>query len=292
MRKSKGYRKEKALGIVSAVVFVILAVLYLVDALFTPKHKVVHAECEIHFVDVGQGDCTMVISDENVIVVDCGPRESAKDASEYIKSYTDTIDYLVLTHPHEDHIGGAEQILEDISVENVIMSDAVTDTLVFDSLLCALDENNVNVIEAFAGNSYAAGKLDLSILSPAGEMTNLNDYSIVARISYMDVSVMVTGDVEHNSEKAIVDAFSKKDIESELLKVSHHGSSTSNHESFVKAVDPEFAVIQCGEDNSYGHPHREIIDLLNKLNIEYYRTDEEGSVVFVTDGIGVELKDQ
>lgn len=291
MSRYRKFRNSKAFSVIGTVAVLILAVLYVIDALNAPeKKKVVTEECAFHFVDVGQGDCTMAIANESVIVVDCGPGDRARETCAYIESYTDTIDYLVLTHPHEDHIGGAQLLLSEVKVKNVIMSDATTDTKVFDDLLCALDEKNVNVIEAKAGSSYKAGDLELTILTPLCELESLNDYSVVSRISYKDTSVMVTGDVEHNSERLITEEYSRSEIRSDILKISHHGSKTSNLKSFVEAVDPEYAVAQCGENNSYGHPHWEVVQLLDDLNIDLYRNDQMGSVVFVTDGEGVELK--
>jgi len=269
---------------------IIVGLIYFAEWAFVPKPKVDPNECQFHFVDVGQGDCAMIISGRDVVVIDTGPQDHAKSTVEYISEYTDTIEYLILTHPHEDHIGAADELLEAINVENVILSDASIDTTSFDKLLDAIDKSGANVIEARAGDDYSAGGIDFTILSPIDEFVNLNDYSIVTKVEYGDVSAIITGDVEHNSEKEIVRYYGEYRLKADILEVSHHGSQTSNHEDFIDAISPNYAVIQCAKDNPYGHPHKETIDALEDREITYYRTYEDGHVVFVSDGEKVSKK--
>ena len=277
---------------VSLAVLIISSVLYLYEVVCLGNDTSFSGDCEMHFVDVGQGDCTLIITEDNAVLIDAGPNEYADRAERYVSSYTDTIDYFILTHPHEDHIGGADEILRSVRVENVILSDASSDTLAFTRMLDAIEESGCNVIEASVNDTFTAGDIKLTILSPMGNFTDYNDYSIVTRVDYGKTSAIITGDVEHNSESLMVSRYGMFGLDADILQIAHHGSSTSNSEAFIDAVSPEFAVIQCGEGNTYGHPHRETLKKLNDRNISYYRTDEDGNVVFVSDGREVTLKGQ
>ncbi len=288
-------RKKKPFGKLSAgtvaILLIIFAVLYVMDTIGGVTENNVTDDCEFHFIDVGQGDSTMIINETGVVVIDAGPQDHADSTEKYIKSYTDTIDYLILTHPHEDHIGGADELFDSIEVKNVILSDAYTDTLTFTKLLDKIDESGANVIEAKAGDSYNAGEIKLTILSPISEFKDLNDYSVVTKVEFGDTAAIITGDVEHHSEKIMVEEYGALKLRADIYQVGHHGSSTSNHDSFIDAVSPEFAVIQSEEGNSYGHPHWETIEKLEDRDITYFRTDKMGHVVFVSDGKEVKLYD-
>ncbi|MBE6587736.1 MAG: MBL fold metallo-hydrolase [Ruminococcaceae bacterium] len=287
--KKRSYGKLSA-GTVAVLVLVFI-VLYVFDAIGGAGNNSISGDCEFHFVDVGQGDCAMIISEEAVVVIDAGPQDHAESTEKYIKSYTDTIDYLILTHPHEDHIGGADELFESIKVKNVLLSDAYTDTVTFTKLLDVIDKSGANVIEAKAGDSYNAGDIKFTVLAPLSEFTDLNDYSVVTKVEYGSTSAIITGDVEHNNERLMAEEYTYFGLHANIYQVAHHGSSTSNHEDFIDAVSPDFAVIQCGEDNSYGHPHFETIDKLEERKIPYYRTDKMGHIVFVSDGKDVWLAD-
>ncbi len=292
MAKGRGKSTKKISATTATIVIIIAVIFYILDAVGGLGNKDIEGNCEFHFIDVGQGDCTLIISEDAAIVIDAGPGDHADSTEKYIKSYTDTIDYLILTHPHEDHIGGADEIIESINVKNIIMSDASTDTATFTVLLDAVENSGANVIEAKSGDEYTAGDIVFTILSPVSDFTNYNDYSIVTKVEFGNTSAMITGDVEQHSEKLIIEKFKKGFLRSDIYQVSHHGSSTSNSSAFFSAISPKYAVIQCEDGNSYGHPHREIIKELENRNIEYYRTDKIGHVVFTSDGEKVEYKDQ
>ena len=148
------------------------------------------------------------------------------------------------------------------------------------------------MIQGVAGDSYTAGEIEFTILSPLTKFRDYNDYSLVTKVEFGNTSAIITGDVETHSEKDMLDKYSFLELKADILQMGHHGSYTSNSTEFVKTVDPEYAVIPCGVDNEYGHPHRETLEKLQKYEITYFRTDEDGSIVFSSDGKNVEYKDQ
>ena len=250
--------------------------------------KPVEGTLEVHFIDVGQGDSILVIEGDNVMLIDTGDTSSeSKDAIvDYLneKSITE-IDYLILTHPDSDHIGGAPTVIEAFTVVNCIMPDVVKDTKIYEDTLTALDEREVNVIAAESGADFTLGEADFKVLAPNSESySDWNDYSVVIRLVYGKRSMLFTGDAHVESEAEILENCSASDIDCDLLKVGHHGSRTSTGEDFLKAASPTYAIISCGEGNKYDHPHAETLVKLEKAKVTVYRTDICGSIVVITDG--------
>lgn len=283
---SKDIKGITAIG--AAIIAIVMVVAYGFDIFGGGATKVAGGNCEFHFIDVGQGDCTLIVSKENTVIIDAGPNSCADETLKYISEYTDKIDYLILTHPHEDHIGGADEIIESIKVENIIMSDAASDTKTFSRLLDCIEESSANLIEGKAGESYTAGEISFRILAPLSEFTDMNDYSLVTRVEFGETSILVTGDAEKHSEDLIVAEYTRGELRSNILRLAHHASNTSNTMELMEIVSPEYAVISCGTGNTYGHPHREVIQKLEEADIEYFRTDKDSHTVFRSDGISIE----
>ena len=241
----------------------------------------------VHSIDVGQGDSTLIESPYGNILIDAGPNESEIDLYGYlINEGISTIDYCILTHPHEDHIGGADMILGSFDVKRVIMTDVEATSYVYERLLTSLEGSGAEVILANVGDIYKMGEISIAILGPIDldSQTDLNNSSIVSRITYGDVRMLFMGDAEHFSEKRLLKTISAVEFDSDFLKLGHHGSSTSSGDDFMDAVTPYIGLISCGENNSYAHPHREVITMLQKRGIECFRTDLMGDVVFECDG--------
>ncbi len=241
----------------------------------------------VHSIDVGQGDSTLIESPYGNILIDAGTNESEIDLYGYlINEGISTIDYCILTHPHEDHIGGADMILGSFDVKRVIMTDVEATSYVYERLLTSLEGSGAEVTLARVGDIYKMGGISIAILGPVDldSQTDFNNSSIVSRITYGDVRMLFMGDAEHFSEKRLLKTISEVEFDSDFLKLGHHGSSTSSGDDFMNAVTPYIALISCGENNSYGHPHREVITMLQKRGIECFRTDLMGDVVFECDG--------
>ncbi len=286
---SKKGKKPNAKDIVRLIAWIIVVVIavykYFDDAALNADLSELDVKYSYHFVDVGQGDCTMILGEDVSIIVDTGPGENRYTTVEYIKQFTDHIDLMILTHPHEDHIGAASDIINNIGVETVIMPDAVSDTACFEKLLDAIEDNDCSLLEGKAGDNYEFGGIAVEIYAPNGSgYKDLNNSSIVAKITTGEISAVITGDAESSSEKEILSSFPSYKLDADILKAGHHGSSTSTSTDFLEAVSPEYAVITCGEGNSYGHPHYETLQLFERYNIRYFRTDTMGSIVFYSDG--------
>lgn len=240
----------------------------------------------VHFLDVGQGDSIFIeLPTGKTVLIDA----SISEASDLIKAYIEgrgheKIDYLIATHPHADHIGGMRAIVNAFEIGEVWMPNADSTSATYEKLLTAIEDKGLSIHTAKAGKSVLDEEnLRLTLLAPcADEYESLNNYSAVVKLTYGKVGFLFTGDAEVLSENEML--ASGVDLSADVLKIGHHGSSTSSSETFLKAVSPKWGVISCGKDNSYGHPHKEILASASKLGITLCRTDLEGTIVFTTDG--------
>lgn len=291
-RAKKNYKKQNTSVVVTAIaaiIIVILSIYFGPEILDDSKSPGVMPDgaVQVHFIDVGQGDSALIVTPGGkYVLVDAGPNSSEKDLLSYLDSHgVEEIEYVVLTHPHEDHIGGADGVINKYIVKHVMMPDVSSDTITFERVLEAIDKHDVDMIVPKPGGEFSVDGVSLRILAPlSSSYRDLNNYSIVMRVSYGSTSVIFTGDAEALSEKEMLKKYSDSDLRSNILKVGHHGSVSSTTLEFLNAVSPEIAVISCGTGNTYGHPHKETIDKLNKAGVNIYRTDMNGSVVFALDG--------
>lgn len=258
----------------------------------SPQAEIPDGEIVVHFIDVGQGDADLIMtSDGKTVLIDSGTPESRTVLTGYLKEQgVKKIDYFVLTHPHADHIGGAAAVLDAFDVVNVIMTDAPTTTSTYKKVLQKIDEKDFGVIFAEAGKEYSLGEAKITILGPVSDYSDdLNNTSIVLRLTYGRTVFMFTGDAEKKAEQDMLTKFPASYFRADVLKLGHHGSSNSTSDGWFFAVSPEYAVISCGRNNDYGHPHREILSLLKKNGTTYFRTDTDGSIVMSSDGESVKI---
>jgi competence protein ComEC len=269
-----------------------------IEDLFTSESEletapaVTDGEAMFHFIDVGQGDAILVTTTKGTMLIDSSDDISRirEALDSYLKSANiTTIDYLVFTHPDADHIGNADFIIENYDIKNILLPDCVATTKVYERMLTAMENSDANVIIPEPGYVFYLGEMQNTVLAPLGDYKDVNDMSIVIKSVFGNTSVMLTGDAETESEGDIVERWSADALDSEILKVGHHGSRTSTTDEFLAKVSPSIAVISCGEGNRYGHPHTELIERLEAAGIPVYRTDVDGTVVFKTDGDNFEL---
>ena len=284
-------RKKKAGGLIWLLIIIaaVLGLLFGKDAFTDPQSSdpVSGGEVQFHFIDVGQGDAALIRTEAGNILIDAGTNSSEEELKAYLDSLGVTdIEYAVFTHPHEDHIGGADMILNTYNVKRVILPDATATSKTYERMMDAIEAEKCEVIEATPDKTFKVGEVTCTILAPIGTAyTNTNNYSVVIRADYGDTSVLFTGDAEVDVEYEILEKYRFKNIlDCDLIKVGHHGSDTSSSKDFLDAVTPVFAVISVGEGNTYNHPKQEILSRYQGMNAEVYRTDKEGSIVFTSTG--------
>lgn len=244
-----------------------------------------NGEVIFHFIDVGQGDAILITTPDGNMLVDT----SVKSARDELVAYLDTVgvtklEYLVLTHPDADHIGNADYIIENYEIANILLPDHAATSKTYERMLTAMENSTANVICPEPGYTFNLGALQNTVIAPNEDYGDANEMSIVFKSVYGETSVMMTGDAEYESEEDIVKLWSAADLKCDILKVGHHGSTTSTTQAFLDAVDPDIAVISCGEGNTYGHPHTETLDKLAAKGVTVYRTDTQGTIIFKTDG--------
>ena len=241
----------------------------------------------VDFINIGQGDAALIEApDGEFMIIDAGPPETSEALIAFLEARgVHDIRYAVFTHPHADHIGGGDDVLLNFHVGTVIMPDAEFDIPAFYRLGRAISVTGCETITPRSGQSFDLGGARFTVIAPnSSDYENLNDMSIVLRLEYDDTSFMFTGDAEETSEIDILETYKASDLKSDVLKVGHHGSSTSSSARFLQAVMPEYAVISCGRDNDYGHPHAITLRKLEDTGAAVLRTDELGTVTFISDG--------
>lgn len=245
---------------------------------------------EVHFIDVGQGDSILLKYGDKCMLVDGGPTVAGPAVSDYLRRQgIGTIDVLVSTHPHEDHIGGLLTVLNDFPVKVVYDSGQPHTTQTYEEYLNLIDRKNIRFKVPVRGDTidFAPG-LAVDVLSPPqGGIGggDLNENAIVLKVTYGDTSFLLAGDAGSKAEADML--ASCTDLRSDVLKVGHHGSKYSSSAAFLKAVDPQVSVIEVGADNVYGHPAPETLARLGAIGSRVYRTDRDGTVVVTSDGRGI-----
>ncbi len=241
---------------------------------------------EVHFLDVGQGDCILIrLPDEKLILIDGGERRYGPAIVSYLRGLgIDRIDYLVATHPHADHIGGLPDVIEAFPIDTILMPRTTHTTQTYERLLTTIRDQGLRITEAVAGDElFDSGRLRARIVAPQKKQyEKLNDFSVVLHLQYGSTAFLFTGDAEETSEAEMLR--SGYPLNADVLKVAHHGSRTSSGKRFLEAVRPSIAVIQVGADNRYGHPTQEVLERLAALDATVYRTDTHGTVIVRSDG--------
>lgn len=241
----------------------------------------------VSFVDVGQGDGILIECEDKVVVVDGGTSENAPVFTAYLKSRgVKTIDCYIATHPHSDHIGATPDILALFDVKTFMLTAFsemnMPTTRTYERMLTALENADCEVVIPGVDRDYAFGNLTLRFFAPLEETENYNNMSLVFKAKYGDTKFLFEGDAEKSSENLML--AENYDLSADVIKIAHHGSDSSSTAPFLNAVAPKYAVISCGENNSYGHPSQDTLALLEKYGTTLYRTDEDGTVVLYSDG--------
>ena len=295
-REDRFWRRRTIFRWVRMVVFVLFCGVlsfigtwsYAKSGKLLPTREILFDTASIRFVDVGQGDATLLIDGGHVVLCDTGTKDTAERLASYVSTYVGRIDYLFLTHDHEDHSGGAIEILERFRVDTLVIPDAGD----WEKIENTAKEHRTRVIRYTpedAGMTLTAGEITCTVLAPTVfSEDNGNNNSLIVRASLAvqgnPCTVLITGDAETEEESAVTASPYAALLHVDILKIGHHGSSSSTSLPFFYMVDPKLCAISCGAGNAYGHPHNETIALLTETGVPYCRTDREGTVVFDFDG--------
>ncbi len=309
-KKNKSFRESTAYKILLCaftVFFVLSLLLYVNEKVFhleflptsaeltaflSGRNNVVSTadgEIAVHYIDVGQGDCQLIVAGDTRVLIDSGEAIYADRVINYISQMGfRRLDYVIATHQHDDHIGGMSKILDQFTVGKIYMPQVPDELLPmgteFESMLDVIEKRGITAEYSAVGRVLQLGNgAKLEFLAPVhDDYSTLNNYSIVCRLVHGERSFLFTGDIERAAESDLVN--SGEYIRSDVIKIPHHGSTTSSTPAFIEAVSPQYAVISVGKGNSYGHPKTEILDRLSKRNCEIYTTMHSGTIVFVSDG--------
>lgn len=240
----------------------------------------------VHYIDVGQGDSEFIeLPDGECMLIDAGTNESAPVIIDKIEGYGySTIDYVVATHPHADHIGAMDEVIDHFSIGKIYMPKASTTTKTFENMLNAISDKGLKINTAKAGVTVLdKDGLKIELLAPVStSYSELNNYSAVVKLTYGESTFLFMGDAEALAENELTYA----ELDADVLKVGHHGSRYSSSDGFINRVSPMYAVISCGVDNKYNHPHSETLSRLEKHQVAVYRTDTDGTIGIGCDGKG------
>lgn len=245
-------------------------------------------ELQVHFIDVGQGDSILIDFGSDEILIDGGGRSPG--VTDYISEYIDgSLEVMVATHPHADHIGGLIKVLEVFQVEEIWLNGDTSTSKTYQDFMAAVNAEGAEVNLAKRNGTIAIGDLNFSILNPPDTLFNeINNNSIVLRLEYGDTIFLFTGDAEEEAEASIL--ISESELQAQILKAGHHCSRTSSSKPFLEKVKPERAICMVGENNRYGHPHQETLAALEEIGAEIYRTDTNGTIIVLTDGIDYKIE--
>lgn len=253
------------------------------------------AHLKMHVIDIGQGDAALIQCGEKNVLIDCGENGMGETVLAYLdKAKVSHLDWIVATHPHSDHIGGMDTVINsDITIDHMMMpqtpEDMTPTTKTYTDLLKAVKKKKLKITRPVPGTEYDLDGVTMLVLSPEkkAKYTDLNDYSVVLKFTYKDVSILTAGDATKKIERQLITL--DYDLSAQIYKVSHHGGKESTSEAFLAEVNPLYSAISCGEDNSYGHPKAEVLDRLEDIGSKINRTDIDGDLLYETDGKNISL---
>lgn len=287
MNKFK-HKSYKVLKIILTICAIIISISFL-----TQNNNVNYEnKMIIHYIDVGQGDCILIQVNNKNLLIDSGPSNNRKDLLDYLEKLNiKKFDYIIATHPHEDHIGNMDTIIKRYNIGSFYSPKVITSSTTFENMISALVDKNlkINVLKKGVKGIDLGKNTEIEVFSPLENISsdNLNDYSPIIKITFLNNSFLFTGDAEISTEDIVLSQ--NNNLNCDILKVGHHGSSTSTSPDFLISANPSVAIISVGKNNSYGHPTSETLSLLNSSNIKTIRTDINSTVIAISDGKNINI---
>ncbi|MDR1627371.1 MAG: MBL fold metallo-hydrolase [Oscillospiraceae bacterium] len=245
----------------------------------------------VHFLDVGKADCIYIKCEDKHILIDAANKDVSSGVVEYLcRQNVDKLDLVIATHPHSDHIGQMHDVINSFEIDNFVMSEIpqkiIPTFTTYKKMLKSIQDKQLKIKLVHAGEKFTLGNLKINILSPCRQYDNLNNNSVVMRLEYGNDSFIFMGDAEKEAENDMVK--SNLNLDSTVLKVGHHGSSTSTTKDFLEKVAPEFSIISVGK-NIHKLPKKNIIKRIKKTGSKVYRTDTHGTIILRTNGKGIDV---
>ncbi len=272
--------------VISAILVVIILALACYYIFRTEKEAKVVSGLEVHFIDVGQAESILIRLEDHNILIDAGNNKDGKLLVKYFKNLgIKEFDYIIGSHPHEDHIGGLDNIINEFDIKNIMMPDVTTNTKTFEDVLKAIEKKKLKIEVPVIDNTFKIGELTFKVIYTGTNEEDLNSDSIILRMDYKNHSYLFTADTTGDIEKQLLD----KDIDVDVYKAAHHGSVYSNTYEFLERVTPKYAVIMLGKENEYYYPHIKAVNRIKKHTKELYRTDQDGTIIFKDDGENIEV---
>ena len=291
--------KKKHKKIISAIIAIIVILLY---NYYTqdiepsnakkeesiPVTNTVTSNLQIYFFDVGQADSILILNNNTTMLIDAGNNNDGKLLVDYIKNKLNInkIDILVGTHPHEDHIGGLDNIINELDIGDIYLPEVITTTKTFEDVITAIENKDLVITVPEIGEKFTLGEADFEVLFTGTDDRDLNATSIIINMLYGNKSYLFTGDTTEEVEETILN----KNIDIDVLKVAHHGSRYSSSYDFLEKATPAYAIISVGKENSYEHPHQEAINRIKKHTNKIYMTKDVGTILLTSDGTNINIE--
>ena len=270
--------------IIGLFILLFLVVDYINDN--SPKYNDYNGNVEVYFIDVGEAESILINNKGSYMLIDGGNNKDGKVLVKYLKSLgINKFDYVIGTHAHEDHIGGLDYVIKEFDVEKFYMPLTVVPTLSYEDVVKALNKKNIKYNVPYEGEILNMNDMKFEVLSVKDNIDDLNNSSIVMKMTYKDFKFLFMADVESPIEEELLS--SGVDVEADVLKVAHHGTRYASTDKFLSAVNPKYAVIMCGNNNDYGHPHKQALNRLKNRHIPIYRTDLDGTIIFKINKEGI-----
>lgn len=249
------------------------------------RENITSEDLTVRFLDVGQADSILVTCGASSMLIDGGNVADADFVADWVTSSTEKLDYVVNTHPHEDHCGGLARVVESVEVENAVISPQTADTNCYNNFISELEAKNVNTFTAEPGMEFSVGEAVCTVIGPiTSSPSDLNNASVIIRLEYEDKVFLFMGDAESEEERSVIQA--GYDVKCNVLKAGHHGSSTSSGYIFLREAMPDCVVVSVGAKNSYGHPDENTISRFEYAGASVYRTDVNGTVTVTVEKNG------
>lgn len=241
-----------------------------------------NSNLEVYYFDVGQADSILIRENDNNILIDAGNNEDGEKLVNYLKNdlNIEKFNMVVGTHPHEDHIGGLDNVVDSFDIDTILMPNATSTSKTFENVLDSIEKKDYKITVPKINEEFNYNNINIKVLYTGTDEKDLNNTSIVLKLTYQNNKFLFMGDATSKVEKKLLN----EDIKSDVLKIGHHGSEYSTTKNFLDKVNPQYAIIEVGKNNTYKHPKETTLDKLNKKNIKIYRTDIDGTIKVTSDG--------